>query len=879
MKPAEYGIEKNVKLIAISGAILLLTLIGALIVVQRSLGASQASLSDMVIPTQRELSELSSNVGSLYLRQNEMVAANGEALNQLRDRQAYEQALFETQKNLDHLFTSTGLDKHPDFPHESVEEMYQDVATFLEVDDELLAAVSLHHELLEQFQDSIIAIDAELRQLTEASSGVAGVLRLNHISQLRQIDRDIHAEAIDLEAVHLAINGDARVQLSAIDELDDAVLHLGVLAGKVGLAESNDALNSLSANHLVQNKHQTSQALLKIERLIKDEDLAKRIVLIRELVSSLESSVSDESNPSSLASLRRRILAQETKVSSIQRRATDTATRLNEHALALRSFSQDVAQRAQSSASRTVIMSRWATILASISGVVVLIVAAFRVRTSIRDLRAQNNRLAELTEDLSQVNAGLEETVEQRTASLQRILDNTGDGILSVDLDGNLLPERSRVVQDFFGPAEAEMKFWDYLSGEDDLLRMSLQLAFDQVASQILPFEVAIDQAPSRINFFGRTFHLDYRDVVEHDELVKVLILIRDITSQLEAERVESEVKELHNLIANVLRDRDGFNRTIVECDALLAEVCNSNDTRTINRALHTIKGNCSVIGFSQFASQVHHLESRLLDEERDPLPEERLLLNQAWQTSMLQVKEYLSTDRRYIEIDEDELLQLSKLVRRHGGYEEIHNIVESWWNEPTAAPLHRLASQARHVAKRLHKEVNVVVEHNHLRIPQQPLQSFWATMVHIVRNAIDHGLGDQPRRLAAGKPLVGTLTLATRISAKALEIVVSDDGGGIDWEAISRKAAEMNLPRKTQEDLIEVLFTDGVTSRQTSTEISGRGVGLCAVREACEKAGGTVLVSSVTGEGTSFVFQFPLDQRSLASFHTARPLVGLESN
>jgi two-component system, chemotaxis family, sensor kinase CheA len=91
--------------------------------------------------------------------------------------------------------------------------------------------------------------------------------------------------------------------------------------------------------------------------------------------------------------------------------------------------------------------------------------------------------------------------------------------------------------------------------------------------------------------------------------------------------------------------------------------------------------------------------------------------------------------------------------------------------------------------------------------------------------------------------------------------VELSDRGPGIDWESIRARATEFGIPHSTQADLEEALFADGVSARSDVTEISGRGIGLSAVRAACRKRRGTVHVTTRRGKGTSFRFSFPVSQ------------------
>jgi two-component system, chemotaxis family, sensor kinase CheA len=111
-------------------------------------------------------------------------------------------------------------------------------------------------------------------------------------------------------------------------------------------------------------------------------------------------------------------------------------------------------------------------------------------------------------------------------------------------------------------------------------------------------------------------------------------------------------------------------------------------------------------------------------------------------------------------------------------------------------------------------------------------------------------------------------LRLSASKDRERVRIEVSDDGRGIDWSRLAARAAESGLPHATHQDLVAALFSDGISTRDDVTEVSGRGTGLAAVRQACEALTGQVTVRSEAG-GTTFVFDFPL---AAVSERTQRP-------
>jgi two-component system, chemotaxis family, sensor kinase CheA len=130
---------------------------------------------------------------------------------------------------------------------------------------------------------------------------------------------------------------------------------------------------------------------------------------------------------------------------------------------------------------------------------------------------------------------------------------------------------------------------------------------------------------------------------------------------------------------------------------------------------------------------------------------------------------------------------------------------------------------------------------------------------VHVVRNAVDHGLETQAEREAAGKAARPKLRFSTAVVHRKLVVEVEDFGRGVDWQAVKRAAEKMGLPSATEEDLVRAMFSSGITTSAEVTTVSGRGVGLCAVRQQVNDLGGHIAIISKPGQGTCFRFTFSL--------------------
>ena len=183
----------------------------------------------------------------------------------------------------------------------------------------------------------------------------------------------------------------------------------------------------------------------------------------------------------------------------------------------------------------------------------------------------------------------------------------------------------------------------------------------------------------------------------------------------------------------------------------------------------------------------------------------------------------------------------------------------------PFADGVRAFPRMVRDLSHSLGKQVRLEIIGETTQVDRDILEKLDAPLGHLLRNAIDHGIGFADERLAAGKPAEGVITLEARHSAGMLQIIVSDDGRGIDLDrlrqaVIDRKHTDAETANKLSEaELLAFLFLPGFTMRDTVTEVSGRGVGLDVVLNMVKQVRGTVRILSQPGLGTRFVLQLPL--------------------
>ncbi len=169
-----------------------------------------------------------------------------------------------------------------------------------------------------------------------------------------------------------------------------------------------------------------------------------------------------------------------------------------------------------------------------------------------------------------------------------------------------------------------------------------------------------------------------------------------------------------------------------------------------------------------------------------------------------------------------------------------------------------------RDLARKLGKKVEFVMEGLETELDRTVLDEISDPLIHLIRNAVDHGIEPPEERKAAGKSEVGRIRLTAWRERNNIIIEVEDDGRGIDIEKVKRKAVEKGMITQSEaeamsdDEAMMLIFTPGFSTRDQVTEVSGRGVGMDVVKTTVEKLGGTLKIYSERGKGTKIRIQLP---------------------
>ncbi|MGE0484894.1 MAG: chemotaxis protein CheA [Gammaproteobacteria bacterium] len=199
---------------------------------------------------------------------------------------------------------------------------------------------------------------------------------------------------------------------------------------------------------------------------------------------------------------------------------------------------------------------------------------------------------------------------------------------------------------------------------------------------------------------------------------------------------------------------------------------------------------------------------------------------------------------------------------------------------QPIKKVFGRFPRVVRDLARNLNKQIELEMRGEDTDLDKNLVEALADPLVHLVRNSIDHGIELPAERVAAGKPAAGTLALSAEQAGDQIQLVIRDDGKGIDAEALRRKAVASNLldedaaRRLNTRECFELIFLPGFSTKEAISDISGRGVGMDVVKTRITQLNGTIAIESELGVGTTIRISVPL---TLAIMPTLMVVLGCQ--
>ena len=466
-----------------------------------------------------------------------------------------------------------------------------------------------------------------------------------------------------------------------------------------------------------------------------------------------------------------------------------------------------------------------------------------------------------LLSNLKEINESLEHTVAERTRQIRVILDHVRHGFLLIGPDQKIQSGYTNSCLEIFGTDELLGK--DYLElTMPEHQRTHYSLALHQVFDDMMPQAVSLRLLPPKFYINDQSYSAS-GDVIR-DEKGNIKSLLFSIVNITDLEQAENENRSNRSLLT-ILAHRESFMRFLKETETGIDKVKVSlTDEATVRTELHTIKGNSMVYGLDDMVKEIHLIENEQNIEIKDIKKIENRLDG------------FINSNNKILNLERYNLNRISYTNEQLSHlFEELHSMKVSksaiatmnhWFKEISYESarelLGLLPDQAQSIAKRMHKDIEMKICGGEILMDPKTSGPIFANLIHLVRNSIDHGIEEPEARKHKAKK--GAIFISFDDTPTAWTIIFEDDGQGIDEEAVKEVAAKNSIASKSEldkmspEQVRQLIFHPGFSSKDSATEISGRGIGMVAVKKSIEDAGGTIDISSKPNEGVSIIISIP---------------------
>lgn len=487
---------------------------------------------------------------------------------------------------------------------------------------------------------------------------------------------------------------------------------------------------------------------------------------------------------------------------------------------------------------------------------------------------------------------------------ISELLQHFSQGLLKVDPKGVITKEFSRKCCELFNSSQLLGKPADDCLFVDDPKHIdefsTLYPLFFQT-DHAMDFEEIANLLPEATKFMDaqgnlREYSLSYYPCVDlHDHINYVDIGIEDVTHARELARknvlLEQEKRRMRVLYDNpehflrllnlVEEIQDTLHKLVTQGTVTSQTGPQLEETQ---RQLHTLKGMCGMLEQEALQNSCHQLEHCLgqmtqEDTEHDSTPTGGSFNNnQAFDECWQQFLSDCDSIRHILDGLGSELkTRLLGIVLTKDGFEHLKTaikdknwqratrVIETFDSVPAKTLIRKWSNEAQRLAESQGKQVQVRAEGEAVRISRRLFDQLEASLIHVLRNCITHGLESPTEREQADKPSSGQIVFRCLQKNDQIEIEISDDGYGIRWEEIIHKAThDPNLNQQLIKEYLDadqpwkILFLPGFSNTVEATALAGRGFGLNALKTKVTEEGGDILVKSAPNQGTTFILVFP---------------------
>lgn len=508
--------------------------------------------------------------------------------------------------------------------------------------------------------------------------------------------------------------------------------------------------------------------------------------------------------------------------------------------------------------------------------------------TSTKKLIRSQEELGKYLETLEEKIKTRNVELENLSSTMRALLDALDQGFLIFDKTGKCLSVHSRSCEKLLNLNPTDMLFWDAISAdENDATKIERWV--NGLFSQTLPFKDLMALGPERVfNSYDRSLLLNYYPIFNGNaKLEAVVAVVTDKTDLELAEKAAERERAYSHMVINVVRRKKEITRYIFDVQKLLGELHEvisdhyKFQMQTALRCLHTIKGGATTFAIYDLAQTCHDTEQLLLEVQKEGLSKGNLYILQThfnkvryeFQTFLKSNEVLLGNEvihgKRSVEIPLETITTFLNSLRTEAKLNErVLSFEKDIFYVPIIQFIEGFEETIQALAMKLGKKIKpLIVEGGDTLIHREHYSELFTTLIHQLTNIVDHGIESPVLRRFHHKEEFGLINIKVAvevdepsINSSTLVIQITDDGQGVDpikiRERLRLKGIATNL--LTDNEVLQFIFKGDLSTKDSSSQISGNGIGMEAIMHTVRDLGGSVRIESAILKGTTLTIKVP---------------------
>jgi two-component system chemotaxis sensor kinase CheA len=518
---------------------------------------------------------------------------------------------------------------------------------------------------------------------------------------------------------------------------------------------------------------------------------------------------------------------------------------------------------------------------------------------NVKELMIKELNIAKLK--LEEYNKNLELMVAKRTEELRTtnefmgaMVNSLDQGLVVFDQDLKCNDIYTEATIGLFGKSPKNLNFIELLdfktAEEEQMLKKWAQITF----TGMLHFDSAVGLAPQFKKWGNHYTDDDFKMLDLHyfpmrnedDDLKNIVVVATDKTNEIQNRELFKEKEQYVAMILKVLSNKTQFTSFVNEVHSLFAqllEVCSPKDAGADSKInlkhcmmlFHTLNGGFGLFCIFKLQQLARNNEEKiskvvnapeLYDDFAQMLPTLITDLQTEFNVFLSQLDGAIGTSfgsgERIFEISQMSVIKVKEMIDHLFNDELTEIYYEEFVREPVINYFSTFNDLVQYTSSLLSKKIKPLIYINqNVKIEAEKYREFFNSLVHLFRNCVDHGIEFPHDRESLGKDENGEIKITFEKNAEFFKVTIEDDGGGINPEIIRKRLSTLgdhsDYSQVPDDEIISKIFEPFFSTRDEVTSVSGRGVGMSAIKEIVDRMGGKIIIKSVVGKGSQFIFIF----------------------